>query len=191
VTALSPRFAGVPAGNGVQEAKPIALSARSLTVRFGAAGQPRTILDDITLEVRREEIACVIGPSGCGKTTLLRALAGLQPPSSGQVEFDGARINRARRDLAVVFQDYGRALLPWRSVQQNAALALEARGIPRGEHSAIIAPLLEQVGLERYARAIFQLNCPVAYSNEFRLHDAWRLSRVRSSWTSRLARSTP
>jgi len=151
VTALSLRCSDAPAGNDVRETRPIAISARSLTVRFGAGGQTRAILDDINIEVRKEEIVCVIGPSGCGKTTLLRALAGLQAPSAGQIEFEGEKIHRARRDLAVVFQDYGRALLPWRNVRQNVALALEAREIPRSEHDAIIVPLLEQVGLERYA----------------------------------------
>jgi NitT/TauT family transport system ATP-binding protein len=144
---LAPTQPDVTVRKRSEEPNTIALSARSLTVRFGA----RTILDQITVEVRKEQIVCVIGPSGCGKTTLLRALAGLQTPSTGTIDFEGGPVDRPRRDLAVVFQDYGRALLPWRSVKNNIALALEARAIPRGKHGSIIAPLLEQLGLERYA----------------------------------------
>ena len=129
----------------------IALAARSCSVAFGAGPHARTILDCVTVEVAKEEIVCVIGPSGCGKTTLLRALAGLQSPSAGSIEFEGGRVDRPRRDLAVVFQDYGRALLPWRSVSQNIALAFEARKLPRSDHAGLITPLLEQVGLQRYA----------------------------------------
>ncbi len=140
-----------PASACEERPRNVALAARSCSVAFGAGQQARTILDNVTLEVAKEEIVCVIGPSGCGKTTLLRALAGLQAPSAGSIEFEGGAVHRPRRDLAVVFQDYGRALLPWRSVRQNIALALEARKLPRAEHESIIAPLLKQVGLERYA----------------------------------------
>jgi NitT/TauT family transport system ATP-binding protein len=109
------------------------------------------ILEDISFEVRQEEIVCVIGPSGCGKTTLLRTLAGFQSPSGGTVDFCGTPICGPRPDLAVVFQDYGRALLPWRTVAENVALALEARKVPRDERVGRVTPFLKQVGLEKYA----------------------------------------
>ena len=74
----------------------------------------REILSPTSLSVRRGEFVCVIGPSGCGKTTLLRAAAGFVAPSAGRVSRHGKPINGPSREVAFVFQDYGRALLPWR-----------------------------------------------------------------------------
>ena len=119
------------------------LEARRLGVTFGA--QP--VLRDIDLTVAEHEFVCVVGPSGCGKTTLLRALAGLTPVSSGSALFKGRPVLAPQTELAVVFQDYARALLPWRTVAGNVALALEARHVPASEHAARIAPLLAKLGL--------------------------------------------
>jgi len=99
------------------------------------------------------------------------------------------QIHRARRDLAVVFQDYGRALLPWRNVRQNVALALEAREIPRSEHDAIIVPLLEQVGLERYA-GYFPAQLSGGLQQRVQIARCLALEHGRSSWMNRLAHST-
>ena len=123
------------------------VEARALSVVYGA--QP--ILRDITFSVREHEFVCLVGPSGCGKTTLLRALAGLTPVSSGTATFRARAVTGPQTELAVVFQDYGRALLPWRTVAGNVALALEARGIPRAEHGRRITPLLEKLRLAAHA----------------------------------------
>ncbi len=108
----------------------------------------RLILSDINLEIRRGEFLCIVGGSGCGKTTLLRAVAGLIQPSSGTVLVDGAPVLEPRRDVAVVFQDYGKALLPWRTAAANVELALEANGTPKRERGDIIEDLLAKVGLK-------------------------------------------
>jgi len=131
--------------------KPIALDAQNVGVSYQDGGQSRTILDALNLGIRAEEFVCVIGPSGCGKTTLLRALAGLVLPASGRVIFGDMPVTAPRRELAVVFQDYGKALLPWRTVYQNVAFALEARRIDKCEHADRIGLLLKQTGLARYA----------------------------------------
>ena len=89
---------------------------------------------------------------GCGKTTLLRLLAGLVRPSKGRVSFNGRLVDGPAADVAVVFQDYGRALLPWRTVEGNVSLALEAIGVARPDRARRIAPLLKTVGLDRYAK---------------------------------------
>lgn len=111
----------------------------------------RRILEGIDLEIRRGEFVCVIGPSGCGKTTTLRLIAGLFTPTKGSVEYDGKPVTGPRRDIAIVFQDYGKALLPWRTVTGNVALALEAIGMPRAERSDRIKALLDKVGLGKHA----------------------------------------
>ena len=119
--------------------------------RLGVAYNAQQVLREIDLTVREHEFVCVVGPSGCGKTTLLRALAGLTPASAGTAAFKGQEVKGPQTELAVVFQDYGRALLPWRTVRGNVALALEARGIPKGEQAERIAPLLAKLRLAEHA----------------------------------------
>ncbi|WP_158813809.1 ABC transporter ATP-binding protein [Methylocapsa sp. S129] len=111
----------------------------------------RKILEAIDLEIMRGEIVCLVGPSGCGKTTALRIATGLLAPTGGGVAFDGAPILGPRRDVAIVFQDYGKALLPWRTAAGNVSLALEAVGTPRAERAARIDALLAKVGLPHHA----------------------------------------
>jgi NitT/TauT family transport system ATP-binding protein len=111
----------------------------------------RTILEDINLEVRKHEFVCVVGPSGCGKTTLLRLMAGLLQAQRGTVRYGGQVVTEPASDIALIFQDYTKALLPWRTATGNVALALEANGTPRGQRAAIIAELLAKVGLSQHA----------------------------------------
>lgn len=120
-----------------------ALSIRNLAVRFGA----RAILDAIDLDVREGEFLCIVGSSGSGKTTLLRVLAGLASLAEGKVLFEGAEISGPSRDRAIIFQDYSKALLPWRTVHGNVALSLEARNVPAKEQDAIVDALLAKMGL--------------------------------------------
>ncbi len=111
----------------------------------------REILSPINFSVARGEFVCIIGPSGCGKTTLLRAAAGFVTPSSGVAQRHGRPITGPSREVAFVFQDYGRALLPWRTVAGNIGLALEAAGIAPSERPARIAKVLETVGLTAHS----------------------------------------
>jgi NitT/TauT family transport system ATP-binding protein len=106
------------------------------------------VLGGLSFAMSRGEILCLVGPSGCGKTTALRVAAGLVSPTSGEASFAGAPIKGPRRDVAVVFQDYAKALLPWRTAEGNVSLALEAMGAPRRDRRARIAALLERVGLK-------------------------------------------
>ena len=112
----------------------------------------REIVSPTSLVVERGEFVCIIGPSGCGKTTLLRAAAGFVAPTSGRIRRLGRPVQGPGREAAFVFQDYGRALLPWRHVEGNVALALEAAGVPRHEQPARIAAALQTVGLSAHAR---------------------------------------
>ncbi len=120
------------------------LEARRLSMRFGS----RTVLDSIDLAVRQGEFLCVVGPSGCGKTTLLRLFAGLLQPSSGELLAGGSSVAAPSRERAIVFQDYGRSLLPWRSVWANVALAYEALGgVARAGRRERAYELLARMGL--------------------------------------------
>jgi ABC-type nitrate/sulfonate/bicarbonate transport system ATPase subunit len=125
-----------------------ALSIRNLSVSFGAASSgAQTVLDNIDIDVLDGEFFCIIGSSGAGKTTLLRVLAGLLRPTRGEVHFNGQAISAPSRDRAIIFQDYSKALLPWRTVRGNVALSLEARRMPAGRQDAVIDELLAKMAL--------------------------------------------
>ncbi len=112
---------------------------------------PRRIINDLSFTMKRGEFVCVIGPSGCGKTTLLRLLTGLIKPSGGAVQRGGCAVTGPAHDVAIVFQDYAKALLPWRTVAGNVSLALEAAKIPKAERAVRIQTLLTKVGLAMHA----------------------------------------
>jgi NitT/TauT family transport system ATP-binding protein len=111
----------------------------------------KTIVEDLSLDVKPGEFLCIIGASGCGKTTALRLAAGLYQPTGGAVSFDGKPMLMPRRDIAIVFQDYGKALLPWRTAAGNVSLALEASGVASSRRATRIDELLKKVGLPNHA----------------------------------------
>ncbi len=129
-----------------------ALELRNVSLAFGAAAGKRTILDNISFDVFDGEMLCLVGPSGCGKTTILRLLAGLLRPSSGEILFEGSPVAAPSRERAIVFQDYTNALLPWRTVAGNVALSLEARKVPAAHQSDIVGDLLKKMGLQQAAQ---------------------------------------
>src|SRR4051812_25901405 len=94
----------------------------SVTLPHGVA--ERTILADISLDVRRGEIFTIVGPSGTGKTTLLRVLGGLLATATGVVQINGRTLNGPPEEAVIVFQDYSHALLQWRTVAGNIRLGL-------------------------------------------------------------------
>src|SRR6516165_473603 len=85
-------------------------------------------LSNISLTISESEFVSLIGPSGSGKSTLLKIVAGLLPPSHGQISIRGSSVSGPGPERAVVFQDY--ALLPWLTVEQNVEFGLEARKVP-------------------------------------------------------------
>jgi len=109
------------------------------------------VLDGIAIRVRSGEILALIGPSGCGKSTLLGIAGGLIRPSRGRVLTRGAPPAGCLNPLTFVFQDF--ALLPWRSVAANVALALEHHPLPRAERRERVADALRLMGLADFAHA--------------------------------------
>jgi NitT/TauT family transport system ATP-binding protein len=128
----------------------VVLEARNISVAFGGV----TVVEDVSFGLSQSEFVCIVGASGSGKTTLLRAVAGLIPPTKGEVRFLGKSVVAPRNDIAVVFQDYGKALLPWRNAYGNVSLALEARNVPKGERAPIIMSFLNRVGLAEHAEKL-------------------------------------
>jgi NitT/TauT family transport system ATP-binding protein len=105
-------------------------------------------LSDITLDFPEGKLTTLLGPSGCGKTTLLKIIAGLLQPSSGEVLVDGRPITGPGPERAFVFQDF--ALMPWATVIRNAAFGLELAGVNRSEREAVAEKYLHTVGLKGF-----------------------------------------
>ncbi|OLP16212.1 bacitracin ABC transporter ATP-binding protein [Leptolyngbya sp. 'hensonii'] len=108
-------------------------------------------LKGIDLQIKKGEFVSLIGHSGCGKSTLLNMIAGLDLPSEGVVTLEGRRITKPGPDRMVVFQNY--SLLPWRTVRENIALAVNAvmKDLPAGERRAIVEHHIDMVGLRHAA----------------------------------------
>lgn len=107
-----------------------------------------TALAEISLAVYEGEFVCFLGPSGCGKTTLLRAIAGLDIQTWGQVEQAGKDVSSlppSMRDFGIVFQSY--ALFPNLTIEKNIGYGLENQKLPRNEINSRVSALLELVGM--------------------------------------------
>lgn len=105
-------------------------------------------LVDVTIAVDVNEFVCVVGPSGCGKSTLLRIVAGLETPSRGLVQFDGAAAAHGVRGGLVV-QENG--TFPWMTVAENVAFGLRLEGMARAQRRMRALVFLERVGLAEFA----------------------------------------
>ena len=113
-----------------------------MTFPNGNGGLP--VVDRLSFEVAPQEFVCILGPSGCGKTTILRMLAGLLAPSSGEVIFNDQRVTTPPEGVGLVFQDSN--LMPWRTVLNNIRLPLEIRPEKTVSDSEM-ENLIELVGL--------------------------------------------
>jgi NitT/TauT family transport system ATP-binding protein len=123
------------------------LEARGLSVTYGRGPGAVRALGDVSFSVAPGEFVCVVGPSGCGKTTLLKSLSGLLVPTSGQTLVEGRPVTGVPEGLAMVFQEYTRSLLPWRSVKGNVTFPLQAKGLAREEIETRASEALAEVGL--------------------------------------------
>ncbi|MFU8840607.1 MAG: ABC transporter ATP-binding protein [Nitriliruptoraceae bacterium] len=122
---------------------------RGLTRRFGDV----LALDHLDLAVAGGSITALLGPSGCGKTTALKLIAGLLPPSAGEVRFGGRDVTHVpaeRRGAVMVFQDH--RLFPYLSAGDNVAFGLRMRGVGRHERRRAAEQALERVGLDGLAQ---------------------------------------
>jgi putrescine transport system ATP-binding protein len=118
-----------------------------LTKRFGDF----VAVDQVSLEIPRGEIFCLLGGSGCGKTTLLRMLAGFEAPSEGAIFIDGVDVTQVppyERPVNMMFQSY--ALFPHMTVGQNVGFGLRQDGTARAEISTRVKEMLALVQLDGY-----------------------------------------
>jgi NitT/TauT family transport system ATP-binding protein len=126
----------------------VKLLVEGVSHAFGGA----PVLDGISFAVGGNEVVVVIGPSGCGKSTLLSIIGGLLRPDAGTVAIEGTPPEGSLNPITFVFQDF--ALLPWRSVQDNIAFALEHHRLPRERIEAIVSDVLARTGLADFATAL-------------------------------------
>jgi NitT/TauT family transport system ATP-binding protein len=126
------------------------LEIRSIGKRYGSGEKTVHALGRVAFDVADGEFVCVVGPSGCGKTTLLKCIAGLLQPSYGEVVLRGRRVTGPPPEMAVVFQEYSRSLMPWASVRNNVLLPLRHKKLTRTERTRLVEQALDAVGLTRF-----------------------------------------
>lgn len=137
---------------GERAAEP-AIAFGGVGKRFVLAGEDRPVvaLEDVSFEVGRDELVCLVGPSGCGKSTLLKLVAGLVRPDQGTVRALGEDVRRPHPCRGMVFQDH--ALFPWLDVARNVAFGLELARLPCAEVAARVRELVALAGLSGFERA--------------------------------------
>ena len=117
----------------------------NVSVTFNSRDGAVHALDDIRFEARRGEFFSIVGPSGCGKTTLLRAIAGLLPPTRGRIEVDGSSVVGPTPNVGIVFQSP--VLMAWRTVLENVLRQAEVRRLNLRTYRQRALELLKMVGL--------------------------------------------
>src|SRR5579884_318369 len=114
-------------------------------------GSRLRVLDDINVVIKPLEVVALLGPSGSGKSTILRILAGLIKPSSGEVFYRGKRVDGLTPGVGIVFQSF--ALYPWMTVAENIEVVLRAAGLPQDEWHPRSDRVIRTVGLAGFEEA--------------------------------------
>ena len=123
----------------------MSIEIKNINKSFDGRGKNLSVLENINLEINDGELICLLGPSGCGKTTLLRLIAGLDQPTSGEIVANGELVEKPSGDRAVIFQQY--SLFPWLTVIQNVTFGLEISGGSKEENIQAAERYLKSVGL--------------------------------------------
>ena len=121
------------------------LELNNVTVTYPGGAGSLTALDHMDLQVDRGELVALVGPSGCGKTTVLNVLAGQVKPAAGTVRLAGEPVKGVLPSVGYISQ--ADTLLPWRSVLDNVALAMELRGVDKATRRERARALMAQMGL--------------------------------------------
>ncbi|MCU0861232.1 MAG: ABC transporter ATP-binding protein [Methanomassiliicoccales archaeon] len=124
------------------------LSIQNLRKSFPKKDGETVAIENFSLDVDEGEFICVLGPSGCGKTTLLRIIAGLEDPTSGDILLNGTPILGPGSDRGMVFQDF--ALFPWRTVRKNVEFGLEIKRVPPEKRKELSQRYIDLVGLKGF-----------------------------------------
>src|ERR687893_3255727 len=126
------------------------LSIKHLGKTYGVGDRATHAIGDVSFELGDREFVCVVGPSGCGKTTLLKCMSGLLEPTHGEIELKGRRITEPPEELALVFQEYSRSLLPWLTVRGNVVMPLRHKKLDKAERTRLVEEAVDAVGLSGF-----------------------------------------
>lgn len=117
------------------------------------SGEPVVALGEVSFRVEARQFVSIVGPSGCGKSALLQCVAGLMRPTAGSVVLDGRAVTGPPEGLILLFQEYNKSLMAWRSVLGNVCFGLENRaGTSRAEWEDTARHYIELVGLAGFER---------------------------------------
>ncbi len=153
VTTTPPRITPTESTMAISTTKPgtdavPVMSVQNLSKSYQLGNKSvRHAVGDITIDVQRGEFLCIVGSSGVGKTTLVKCLAGLIKPSGGKLLFEGTPVDGTPRGMGLVFQEYGRSLFPWWTVEKNVTIGLRGRRMTRKQRHDAAVSALEAVGL--------------------------------------------
>ncbi len=128
------------------------LQVSSVCKSFGYGPKAKQVLDSVSFDLHSGQFLALVGSSGSGKSTMMRLIAGLERPSSGEIRLDGELIRGPGADRGMVFQKY--SLFPWLTAGQNVAFGMRLQGRPRAEVRERTAYFLEVVGLVESARLL-------------------------------------
>ena len=127
------------------------LEIKNVVKKFITEKKEVLAVDNVNFEVRNNEFLSIVGPSGCGKSTILRMIAGLEKPTSGEILIEGRKIEKPDAERGMVFQQY--TLLPWRTVLENVGFGLEIKGVPKAERDEVARKFIKMIGLEGFEDA--------------------------------------
>ena len=134
--------------------RPLKLRVDDLHVTYrGRGGEDVEAVRGVSFDILDKpgigELVVFLGPSGCGKSTILKAVAGLLPPTQGEIQIEGQPVSGPGRDRGMVFQQY--TSFSWLTVEENVEYGLKLRGVGKDERKAQARKILAAVGLEQFA----------------------------------------
>jgi taurine transport system ATP-binding protein len=125
------------------------LTIDRVTANYNAdANDQHWVLENLSLQLKSDDLLVILGPSGCGKTTLLNLVAGFIKPVKGRIELDGKTVDGPGAERGVISQQD--ALLPWLNVLDNVAFGLQLQGVAKAERQQTARQLLSLVGLQGF-----------------------------------------
>jgi NitT/TauT family transport system ATP-binding protein len=126
------------------------LTADAVTKRFAKGDEAIVALRELSVSVAEGTFVTILGRSGCGKSTLLNMLAGLTPPSTGEIRYRDRRL--AGPDIQIGYLTQHDTLMPWRDVLRNVEMPLEIRGVDAARRRAVATDLVQRVGLAGFEK---------------------------------------
>ena len=132
--------------------KIIRTSNIAMSFPMGKKSEDHIVLENINIDVEKNEFVCLLGPSGCGKSTLLRILAGLQKATHGDVFFENNIHTKPSSDIGMVFQNY--SLMPWLNVEQNIKLGLDFKKCSNKEKEQEVSEYINIIRMDKFRKSM-------------------------------------